>query len=500
MDIRFQAGGADKWKADIALIPIREGEKITDTCPELDSAAPYLVIAPAMRDVSGRKDEISLIYGHPDLPYSRVMLIGLGREAVTPDSLRRAYALGTRRARAMHLRSLQIPAFTLQRFGGVDRLLEEAVYACKLADYEVSGLKHRKPGDPEPISFLSVNFTGEYVPEKEQAAARKGEDAADTVILARNLINTPANMMYPEAFAEEARRLAEGTTLSCTVYDEKQLSDMGFNAHLAVGQGGKNPPRLVVLEYTPKGHENDDPLVFVGKGITFDSGGISLKPAANMHTMKCDMTGAAAVLTSVSMLAREEVPHRVVGIMALAENMPDGGAVHPGDVVTGLNGSTIEIINTDAEGRLVLSDALTFAQKNWHPAAVVDVATLTGACATALGDQVAGLFSNDTELAERVISAGSCAGENYWRMPLWEGYRGRLESTVADICHTGSSREGGAIVAALFLEHFISEGTRWAHLDIAGEDWVSEAKPLCPKGASGFAARTLLELGRGGFE
>ena len=172
MDIRFQAGGADKWKADIALIPIREGEKITDTCPELDSAAPYLVIAPAMRDVSGRKDEISLIYGHPDLPYSRVMLIGLGREAVTPDSLRRAYALGTRRARAMHLRSLQIPAFTLQRFGGVDRLLEEAVYACKLADYEVSGLKHRKPGDPEPISFLSVNFTGEYVPEKEQARRR----------------------------------------------------------------------------------------------------------------------------------------------------------------------------------------------------------------------------------------------------------------------------------------------------------------------------------------
>lgn len=500
MDIRFQAGGADRWKADVAFVPLAEGENILESCRAIDTAAPYLQIAPAMRDVSGRKGEIALVYGHPDLPFPRVMFLGLGDDITSLGVLREAMARGIERARQMRLSSVQIPVCALKRFGCLERVLEECAYACLLGGYEDTRFRHQREGEPAQLSWLAFCFDGDFVPDTAREAIRRGETAARGVLLARELINTPANLMYPASFAERAQELSRELPLTCTVLDEQVLAREGFNAHLAVGQGGKNAPRLVVLEYTPAGHENDAPLVYVGKGITFDSGGISLKPAAGMHTMKCDMTGAAAVLSALVSLASETVPHRLVGIMPLAENMPDGGAVHPGDVVTGLSGDSIEIVNTDAEGRLVLCDALTYAQKQWKPSAVVDVATLTGACATALGDQVAGLFSNSADLAERILSAGNCAGEAYWQLPLWQGYVDKLKSPIADICHTGESRQGGAITAALFLEHFIHKETLWAHLDIAGEDWAEKDTPLCRKGATGFAARTLIELGRGGFD
>lgn len=499
MDIRFQAGGAEKWKGDVFLVPMLEGEKVLETCPGLDAAAPYLAIAPAMRDVSGRKGETAVVYGHPDLPLSRVMFLGLGKGPATYDDLRLAFARGVRRAKRLRLSSVLVPAFALERFGSACRGVEEAVFGAKLGDYRFEAYRHRREEDPQPLDFLAVCFEGEFVPTPEREAARRGENAADGVLLARDLIAMPANALYPETFANKAAELASGLPLSCTVLDEKALEAQGFEAHLAVGRGSRHAPRLVVLEYTPAGHEEERPLVLVGKGITFDSGGISLKPAARMHTMKCDMTGAADTLAALVTLARESAPHHVVGVMALAENMPGGNAVKPGDIVTSLKGDTVEIVNTDAEGRLVLCDALAYAQKTWKPAAIVDVATLTGACAVALGDQVGGLFSNDDALASRILSAGACGGEVYWRMPLWPGYRDRLKSPVADICHTASSREGGAITAALFLEHFVDEGLAWAHLDIAGEDWVEKGTPLCHVGPSAFGARTLIELGRGGM-
>ncbi len=281
--------------------------------------------------------------------------------------------------------------------------------------------------------------------------------------------------------------------------DEEALAAEGMGALLAVGQGSARPPRLVALEHAPKGHEQDKPLILVGKGITFDSGGISLKPAANMQQMKCDMTGAAAVLAAIAALAEEDAPRRVIGLLACAENMPGGTATRPGDVVRAASGDTVEITNTDAEGRLALCDALAYAQKQWTPAAIIDMATLTGACAVALGTELAGLFCDDEDLAERISAAGGVGGENYWRLPLWQPYAEQLKSEVADICHTGP-REGGAINAALFLRHFVREGVRWAHLDIAGVDWNAKKTPLCPVGASGFGARTLLELARGGVQ
>ncbi len=504
MELFFHAGGEDRWTAGVALVPIWENENILVTCADLAEAAPFLQIAPGMRDISGRKGEITVVYGHKDLPYSRVMFIGMGEKCPdqrsVSDAIRTAFARGVTKARNLHLESAHIPFFSLKRLGAELAVLEEAVYAACLANYSNRQFKKTTKDKMLPeLKWLGIGFREEFVPDEARKAARRGERAAECVILARKLAMAPANVMYPETFAEKAVILAQDSRLSVTVLDEHELAVKGFGAHLAVGSGGAHPPRLVVVEYAPKGHEKDRPLVFVGKGITFDSGGLCLKPVAGMHTMKSDMTGAAATLASILALAEEEVPNRVIGVMALAENMPDGNAMRPGDVVEGFSGDTIEIVNTDAEGRLVLCDALAYVQETWDAKAIIDVATLTGACATALGDQVAGVFSNNDSLAEKLIASGEKAGEYSWRLPLWEGYKEKLKSPVADICHTASSRQGGAIVAALYLEHFIKNNTPWAHLDIAGVDWCDKKTALCSEGCSGFAARTLLELGRGDF-
>lgn len=503
LEIRFHAGGEDKWTADVALVPFWEGENLRETCAALYSAAPFLEIAPGMRDVTGRKGEINIVYGHPELPYSRVMFIGMGKDSHTEpnamDILRAAYANGLRKARGMHFNSVHIPWSSLDRFGNAERVLEEAVYACVLANYQSARFKKTTREDLTPgVEWLAVGFTDKFVPENARQAARRGERAALTVIRARKLASAPGNVLNPVSYAEKAMELAKENGLSCEILDEKALAEQGFGAHLAVGRGSATPPRLVILEHAPKGHEDEAPIVFIGKGITFDSGGISLKPSADMHQMKGDMTGSAAVLSAVLSLAEEEVPRRIIGLLALAENMPDGNATRPGDVVQGYSHDMIEIVNTDAEGRLVLCDAIAYACRRWHPEVMVDVATLTGACMVALGDELGGLFSNDDDLANLILSAGHCAGEEYWRMPLWKGYNKKLESPIADICHTAFGRAGGAITAALFLEHFVLEGTRWAHLDIAALDWKDTPSALCDKGATGFSARTLLELGRGG--
>lgn len=501
MDIRFQNLGPEQWKAEVMLAPACEGEDVVRECPELDKAAPWLVVAPALRDFKGKNGELALFHGHPDLPVPRVLAVGLGpRDKVDAAVVRKAVAAAVQRCREQGYASILMPEPALARLpGGRERLVEESVCAALLALYRFTALK--KAGTDEPVDpqWLALGFDGQSVPDGAHAAARRGERAAEATRLARDLANMPANLLYPEALAQRAAELAKECGFTCTVLDRDALTEQGMGALLAVGQGSARPPCLVVLEHAPQGHEQEKPLIFVGKGITFDTGGICLKPAANMQQMKCDMTGAATVLAVVAALAREDAPRRVVGLLACAENMPDGRAMRPGDVVRAANGDSVEIVNTDAEGRLVLCDALIYAQKQWTPAAVVDIATLTGACAVALGTEVAGLFCDDAALAERISAAGGVCGENYWRLPLWKPYAESLKSEVADICHMGP-REGGAINAALFLQHFIHEGARWAHLDIAGVDWNAKKTPLCPVGATGFGARTLLELARGGVQ
>ena len=499
MELRFQCLGPDHWKTEVLLAPAFQGENLHETSPLLDKAAPWLAIAPAARDFRGKKNELVLLHGHPQQNVPRVLAVGLGKaEEFTPAVLREALAAAVRRCRALEAESLLLPEALLSRLpGGRDRLVEESAYAALLALYAFRDLKKDDPDTPKDPQWLTFAFDGDYVPDAPREAARRGERAAQAVMLARDLANTPPNMLAPADLAERAERIARSVGLTCTVLDEEAMRAENMGALLAVGQGSARPPRLVVREHAPEGHEQDKPLVLVGKGITFDTGGICIKPAAKMHTMKCDMTGAADVLAVLVALAEEGTPRRVIGLMACAENMPDGNACRPGDVVRAASGDTVEIQNTDAEGRLVLCDALHYAQKMWTPAAVVDIATLTGACAVALGGEVAGLFTDDDALAERLTAGAELGGEHLWRLPLWKGYEKNLKSQVADICHMGP-REGGAIHAALFLKHFLREGVRWAHLDIAGVDWADSEQPLGTAGATGFGARTLLELARGG--
>ncbi|MDB5692297.1 MAG: leucyl aminopeptidase [Alphaproteobacteria bacterium] len=319
----------------------------------------------------------------------------------------------------------------------------------------------------------------------------------DGISFTRELVTEPANILYPESFVERARKRLEPLGVEIEVLDEKKMAELGFGALLGVGQGSVKPPRLLVMRWNGGGAAK--PVVFIGKGITFDTGGISIKPAAGMEAMKWDMGGAGAVTGAMVALAGRKAKANIVGICALAENMPDGNAQRPGDVVTSLSGQTIEVINTDAEGRLVLADAMTWAQREYKPETLVDLATLTGAMIIALGHEYGGMFSNDDGLAARLDAAGRAVGDKLWRMPLGEPYDKLIESQIADMKNVGP-REGGSITAAVFLQRFVENGVKWAHLDIAGMAWSEKAGHLYDKGATGFGVALLDRFVADNFE
>jgi leucyl aminopeptidase len=310
------------------------------------------------------------------------------------------------------------------------------------------------------------------------------------LFLTRELVTEPANIIYPESFVDRVRQALEGSGVEIEVLDERQMAELGMGALLGVGQGSVRPPRLLAMRWNGTGESGGKPVVFVGKGITFDTGGISIKPAAGMESMKWDMGGAGAVAGVMKALASRKARADVVGICVLAENMPDGKAQRPGDVVTSMSGQTIEIINTDAEGRLVLADAMTWAQRTYKPEIMVDLATLTGAMVIALGFEYAGVFSNDDQLAERLTGAGAGTGDKLWRFPLGEAYDKQMDSPIADMKNAGP-REGGSIMAATFLQRFVEDGVKWAHLDVAGTVWANKPGTLYDKGATGFGVALL---------
>lgn len=500
MEIRFQNLGPEKWSAECLLAPVFQGASVLEENPELDVVCPWLAIAPALRDFKGSAEEISVLYGHPDLQVPRLVLVGLGKlEDFSLEVLRKAIAKAIRRIRSGGIKSIVLPAPVLGRLpGGQNRLIQESVFAALLGLYRFTELKTDQADLAPDPDWLAVGFGVNAAPDDGQAAARRGERDAQAVMRARDLDNLPGNHLYPETLALKVSMQAHEYGLNCSILAEEELREQGLGCLLAVGQGSSHPPRLIVLEHAPEGHEQEKPLVFIGKGITFDSGGLCLKPPANMGQMKCDMSGAAAVFSALLTLAEEKTGRRIIGLLPCAENMPDGGAFRPGDVFTCASGESVEVLNTDAEGRLALCDALAYAQREWTPLAIVDIATLTGACAVALGNELAGLFCDDRSLREKMLAWGAVCGENLWPLPLWQPYAEKLKSEVADIKNTGP-REGGAISAALFLGHFVRNDLPWAHMDIAGVDWSDGKNPLCPEGATGFGVRTLLELGRGGL-
>ncbi|GGE06658.1 putative cytosol aminopeptidase [Polymorphobacter glacialis] len=305
----------------------------------------------------------------------------------------------------------------------------------------------------------------------------------------RNLVSEPANIIYPESFVDSAADLA-ALGIEITVLGEPEMEALGMGALLGVSQGSVRPARLMAMRWNGTGNPDARPVVFVGKGVTFDTGGISIKPAAGMEDMKWDMGGAGAVTGAMHALAARKANAHVIGVVGLVENMPDGNAQRPGDVVTSMNGQTIEVINTDAEGRLVLCDAIWWAQEQYNPEVVVDLATLTGAIIVSLGHEYGGIFANDDGLATQLQAAGDSTGERLWRMPLGDAYDKLIDSAIADIKNVGP-REGGSITAAQFIKRFVKAGVKWAHLDIAGMVWDSKAGPLHDKGATGYGVRLL---------
>ena len=318
------------------------------------------------------------------------------------------------------------------------------------------------------------------------------------VAFTRELVSEPANILYPESFVERCRHLAD-LGIKISVLDRAAMEELGMGSLLGVAQGSVREARLLAMEWDGTGGTADKPVVFVGKGVTFDTGGISIKPAAGMEDMKWDMGGAGAVAGAMKALAGRKAKAHVVGICGLVENMPDGNAQRPGDIVTSMSGQTIEVLNTDAEGRLVLCDALTWAQKTYSPEVVIDLATLTGAILVSLGDQYAGLFSNDDGLSDDLIAAGKASGDELWRFPLSDAYNKLIDSPIADMKNIGG-RYAGSITAAQFLKRFIEDGVKWAHLDIAGMVWSDKPGATWDKGATGYGVRLIDQLVADKFE
>jgi leucyl aminopeptidase len=425
------------------------------------------------RDFTGKDGQTALVPAGDALPFTTVAFVGVGSE---PDSER------LRRAAAGVARSSGRAATVVTTLHQVAADAAAPVSTgFLLGAYRFD--RYRSAAEPAPLARLVL--TGDASGADEGAAIAAG------VATARDLVNEPAQTLTPQGFVDAAVAAVEPFGVTSEVWDEVRIADEGLGGLAGVGAGSANPPRLLQLRYEPEGAAAF--LVLVGKGIVFDSGGLSLKTAAGMETMKTDMGGAAAVVGAIQVIAALELPIRVTAIAPLAENMPSGSAIRPGDVLRPRNGKTIEVMNTDAEGRLVLADGLSLAVEA-GPDLIVDLATLTGACKVALGEKIAGLFSNDDAVADLVATAAEQAGERVWRLPLPADYRKLIDSDVADMKNTGS-RFGGAIAAALLLQEFAGDGP-WAHLDIAGPGRVTESEHYLTMGGSGFGVRTLVEVAR----
>ncbi|KAB2341356.1 leucyl aminopeptidase [Actinomadura rudentiformis] len=477
------SGAAERLGAEVVAVPVRSGP----TAPEAEIASFLPFTLDELLTLNSAKGEPGELVSAPVRVGGRVLellLYGVGEAA--PADLRKAGAALARRGRGRTTMAAGVPSGDLAAF----------VEGALLASYTftVSALPGAGGRPPKKAPLGTLAILTEAGPEADAAAVERGTVVARTAALARDLANTPATEKGPSWLAERATEIAAETGLAVRVRGEKELAEGGFGGLIAVGAGSPRPPRLIELSYRPEGPSEGDErhIVLVGKGITFDSGGLSLKPNDNMKTMKTDMAGGGVVIAVMGALRALGVRARVTGLIAAAENMPSGSSMRPGDVITHFGGTTSEVLNTDAEGRLVLADALAYADAELAPDVVVDVATLTGAAKVALGLRTGALFANDDALASELDAAGAAAGEPLWRLPLVEDYREAIESDVADVANIERRGfGGGSIMAALFLREFVGDRA-WAHLDVAGPGRATSDDAEITKGATGFGARLLL--------
>ncbi|HEY0338792.1 MAG TPA: leucyl aminopeptidase [Burkholderiales bacterium] len=472
MEFSIKTVQPGRTKTGCAVVGVFDSRKLSSPAARLDEAAQGYVAAIVRRgDMEGKSGSSLLLHNVPGVAAERVLLVGLGKEGeFGARQYREAIAVAIRALNSTGARNaeLHLTAVEVNGYDAAWRARQAATVARETL-YRFDAMKSRKDAAQLALNqvTLAVRDKGEL--RNAERGAEQGSAIAEGMALTKDLGNLPPNVCTPGYLANEARDLAKRYRMKVQVLEREDMERLGMGTLLAVAQGSHEPPKFIVLEH--RGAAKDaKPVVLVGKGITFDTGGISIKPAAEMDEMKFDMSGAGTVLGTLKAVGELELPLNVVGLIPTTENMPGGRATRPGDIVKSLSGQTVEILNTDAEGRLILCDALTYAER-YHPAAVIDIATLTGACVVALGHVATGLFSNDDRLAAELLKAADEAYDRAWRMPLWDDYQDQLKSNFADFANIGG-RPAGSVTAACFLARFARK-YKWAHLDIAGTAWRS---------------------------
>jgi len=481
---RYATGSPREIAAGLLIVPVFEGPEPGPGAKETRTFEAY-----AGAKLSGKKGENLLVPKRRGDRFAAdaVLLVGVGKKDAF-DLVASRRALGRIGGIARRF-GTAATTFALA-FGAKQSAdaVQAAAEGLALGAYRFD--RYRTKKDPSgPVTRVVIAGSSRWDAKAARAALKRAEVIVDAVCWARDLVNTPAADMSPAAIAREAQAMARQVGLTCKVWTEAQLKQGGFGGIIGVGQGSVNPPRMIELTYTGAGRAT--PLALTGKGIAFDSGGLSIKPADGMETMKCDMGGAASILATMKVLARLRPKINVIAAIPSSENMPSGSAQRPGDVITHRGGITSEVLNTDAEGRLILADSLAYLAEK-RPSLIVDTATLTGACVVALGADITGVMGNDDDLVHEIVAAGEAVGEPTWQLPLHRDYRPMIDSKVADVKNIGK-RYGGAITAALFLAEFVGE-TPWCHMDIAGPAFADGAHDLGPAGGTGAPVRTLVRF------
>jgi len=475
--VLFYCEGQGSWGQEAAAIDTATGGALSDLLKS--------------KEFEGKAAETVLLHTQRNIPATRVLLVGLGTQSsVGLDTIRQAMGYAVKRVRQAKAASFTatIPTVTLSDSTATE-IAQAITEGAVLGNYQFTAYR-RDGAAGHIVKRLTLLTTNKSDVRPLSEGVRRGTATAEATIFVRDLCNHPSNIMTPSKVAQEAKAIAKETGVSLKILEQRDMEKLKMGALLGVARGSHEPPKFIILEYRGSRKKDDRPVVLVGKTITFDSGGISLKPSENMERMKADMTGGAEVLATVRAAARLKLPLNLVGILPATENMPGGRAMKPGDIITTLSGKTVEVQNTDAEGRLILSDGLTYAAR-YKPSALIDIATLTGACVVALGQFAIGMFGTDDTVKEAVRRAGLRAGERVWEMPLWDEYFEQLKSDVADMRNIGG-RGGGMITAALFLSKF-ADGCPWVHLDIASTDWSERERAYISKGPTGIGTRLLIQ-------
>lgn len=489
MDFSLKAGQLDTLRTDCLIVQVYADKSLSKAAKALDEKYHLIARLRELDEVPQKVGNCSWVMSPKGAPFKRLLVVCAGsasRKLTTQEIKSSAQSV----AKALKNKSIKSAVWSVENQSGLD----SGVFATLIAEAVTTGFYSYTETKTQNISTPALTKFTLHNVDKLDAVWRnglqRGKSIGEGINTARHLGNLPGNICTPTYLADRARALAGGK-LTVAVLEEKQIAKLGMGAFMSVAAGSDQPAKFIVMEYRG-GAANSAPVVLVGKGITFDTGGISIKPGPAMDEMKFDMCGAASVLGVMTTLKQLQPRQNVVGIIAATENMPSGKATKPGDVVTSMSGQTIEILNTDAEGRLVLCDALTYVER-FKPKAVIDIATLTGACVIALGNHASGLYANDQALADELIAAGQAAQDRAWQMPLWDDYQKALDSNFADMANVGG-REGGSITAACFLSRY-TKNYKWAHLDIAGTAWLGGGA----KGATGRPVGLLLQYLLGAY-